>query len=116
MALLGAGASLTLLFGFVALQGAGYGVTSIVRPVFVAERLGRRNFGMISGLLAMAYVGGSALSPTIAALLWGIGGYDTVIWFALGASLCGLIALTMAARHPHADHEPDAQSDIGGTS
>lgn len=101
MALLGAGASPTLLFGFVVLQGAGYGVTSIVRPVFVAERLGRENFGTISGLLAMAYVGGSALAPTIAALLWGLGGYDLVIWFAMAASAMGLISLGMAARHPH---------------
>lgn len=96
LALLAVGNSLAFLAGFVLLQGAGYGVTSIVRPVFIAERLGRENFGIVSGLLAIAFLGGMALSPTIAALIWGAGGYDHVIWFALGASIIGLMALAGA--------------------
>ena len=70
LALLAVGTSLAFLAGFVPLQGAGYGVTSIVRPVFIAERLGRENFGIVLGLLAIAFLGGMALSPTLAALIW----------------------------------------------
>lgn len=93
LALLQTGVSIAFLYGFVALQGAGYGVTSIIRPVFVAERLGRRNFGTVAGFLAIAFVGGSAAAPTIAATIWGLGGYDPVIWFALSMSVLGLVAL-----------------------
>ncbi|MGI9449402.1 MAG: MFS transporter [Geminicoccaceae bacterium] len=89
--------SISLLVCFVALQGAGYGVTSIIRPVFVAERLGRRNFGTVAGLLAMAFVGGSAAAPTVAAVIWEFGGYDPVIWSAFGMSVLGLIALLAIA-------------------
>jgi MFS family permease len=96
--LLGAGVSPVLLFGFVIFQGAGYGVTSIVRPVYVAEQLGRKNFGTVSGLLAIAFVGGSAISPTIAALIWMVGGYTAVIVFAMAASAVGIVALAASGR------------------
>ncbi|MGI9510572.1 MAG: MFS transporter [Geminicoccaceae bacterium] len=91
--LLGAGASSVLLLVFVALQGAGYGVTSIVRPVFIAEQFGRENFGTVAGLLAIAFIGGTAASPTIAALIWTFGGYGPVIGFAFVASALGLLVL-----------------------
>lgn len=91
--LLGAGASPLLLIGFVALQGAGYGVTSIVRPLIIAEQFGRENFGTVAGLLAIAFIGGTAASPTIAAVIWMFGGYGPVIGFALLASLLGLLTL-----------------------
>ena len=91
--LLYVGAAPFLLIGFVALQGAGYGVTSIVRPLFVAEQFGRKNFGTVTGLLAIAFVGGSAVSPTLAALIWMLGGYDLVIGFAMLASTVGLSTL-----------------------
>ena len=91
--LLGAGASPIFLFGFVILQGAGYGVTSIVRPIFTAEQFGRENFGTVAGLLAIAFVGGSAVAPTIAALIWTAGGYSVVIGVAFLTSITGLLIL-----------------------
>ncbi|MEM8949649.1 MAG: MFS transporter [Pseudomonadota bacterium] len=91
--LLSAGASPLLLFGFVALQGAGYGVTSIVRPIFIAEQFGRENFGTVAGMLAIAFIGGSAAAPTIAALIWTVGGYASVIALALASSVLGLLTL-----------------------
>ncbi|MGI9507451.1 MAG: MFS transporter [Geminicoccaceae bacterium] len=96
--LLGAGVSTVFLLGFVALQGAGYGVTSIVRPVFTAEQFGRENFGTVAGLLAIAFIGGTAASPTIAALIWTMGGYDPVIGLAFLASLLGLLTLWQKSR------------------
>jgi len=91
MALLGAATIPLMLVIFVLLQGAGYGVTSIVRPVVTAQLLGRANFGVVSGLLAVPFLGAAALAPTIAAYTWGVGGYQWVIWLAGAATLIGLI-------------------------
>ena len=96
--LLGATAAPGLIVGFVIFQGAGMGVFSIMRPVVTAELLGRRNFGVVSGLTAVVYVGGAAVAPMAAALLWKTGGYDLVILVALAAAVIGLLALTAAWR------------------
>ena len=95
--LLGAHSRPFLLISFVFFQGAGAGVTSIMRPVVIAELLGRKNFGLIAGFLAMPFLIGAALAPTIAALIWEVGGYDLVIWFAAGAAAVGLASLIGAA-------------------
>ncbi len=94
------GASLVpgLVAGFVIFQGAGAGVSSIVRPVVTVELLGRRNFGVVSGLLAVSYMGGVAAAPTVAALVWSAGGYDLVLLLAIGVSALGLLALLAAWR------------------
>ena len=97
-ALLGSSVIPTLLVVFVVFQGAGYGVTSIVRPVLISDLLGRMNFGLVAGFLAVPFLAASAASPTIAALVWQIGGYDLVIWVAAGASCTGVISLIAAAR------------------
>ena len=70
---------------------------SIMRPVMAAELFGRNNFGLISGSLALPYLGGAAAAPTIAAIIWWVGGYDLVILFAIGASGIGLVSLLAAA-------------------
>lgn len=93
--LLGAAAVPILVVGFVVLQGAGYGVTSITRPVVTAEVLGRRDFGTVAGALAVPFMGAFALSPTVAALIWEVGGYDAVIAASLAA--CGLGAVMLIA-------------------
>ena len=86
-----------LLISFVLFQGAGYGATSLLRPVVISELLGNKNFGLIAGLLAVPFLGAAAAAPTIAAFIWKIGGYDTVIWFAGGASMLGLMSVLGAA-------------------
>ena len=63
----------------------------------VAELFGRNNFGLISGSLAVPYLGAAAAAPTIAAIIWWVGGYDTVILFAIVASGLGLLSLLAAA-------------------
>ena len=83
---------------FVVLHGAAYGTASIVRPVLTAEVLGRRRFGVISGMLAIPFMGGFAIGPTAAALLWEAGGYDLVVGLAVGAALAGLGAVVVAGR------------------
>lgn len=97
-ALLFAGLSPWLVAVFVMLHGAGYGTASIVRPVLTAEVLGRRRFGAIAGLLAIPFMGGFAIGPTVAALVWEAGGYDLVIGLAVAAVMAGLAAVTAAAR------------------
>jgi hypothetical protein len=64
----------------------------------IVDLLGRTNFGLVSGLLAVPFLAATAASPTIAALAWEFGGYDLVIWIAVGASCAGLIALLAAAK------------------
>ena len=75
---------------FVVLQGAGIGISSILRPVMTAELLGRAHFGIISGFLAIPSILAAALAPTIAALVWGMGGYEMVILMAIATTLVGL--------------------------
>ena len=68
-----AGMAPVLIFGFALLQGAGLGLSSILRPVLLAEVLGRRGFGSISGAAAVAPILGTAAGPVVGAWLFGIG-------------------------------------------
>jgi len=56
MCLLFGGGTTGLIAAFVILHGAGWGVTSIVRPVITAEFLGRQGFGVISGMIALPFM------------------------------------------------------------
>ena len=75
---------------FVVLQGAGIGMSSILRPVMTAELLGRAHFGIISGFLAIPSILAAALAPTLAALVWSMGGYEMVILMAVATTVVGL--------------------------
>jgi MFS family permease len=97
-ALLFAGVAPWLVAVFVLLHGAGYGTASIVRPVLTAEVLGRKRFGAIAGMLAIPFMGGFAIGPTAAALLWEAGGYDLVVGLAVAMVIAGLCAVLAAAR------------------
>jgi len=104
VALIGAGAIPLLLIAFVVLQGSGYGVTSITRPVVTANLLGRNGFGAISGALALPFMGATAIAPTLAAAIWTVGGYDLVrlavlVLVGVGA-VAFLLALLSARRAP----------------
>jgi hypothetical protein len=98
LALLGASALPLLVIGFVLLQGSGHGVTSIMRPVITADLLGHENYGLIAGALAVPFLLAAAAAPSIAAVIWGVGGYDLVIGFAGAAVVLGLISLLAAAK------------------
>ena len=96
-ALLGTRAIPMLVVVFVLFQGSGFGLTSIIRPVITAELLGRKNFGVISGMIALPYLTATAVAPTVAAFVWESGGYDRVILLALAAAVVGLMSLLLAA-------------------
>jgi len=97
-ALYGVAAVPLLAFAFVVVHGAGYGVTSITRPVVTAEHLGREGFGAISGAQATMFMGASALAPTAAALLWERGGYDLALIAGAVLTVAGLTSFTLVAR------------------
>lgn len=100
--LIAAGASAAMVFVFAALQGATYGLTSILKPAMTAEYLGRTGFGAISGWLALPYLAGFAIAPYLGALIWTAGGYDLVVpvTAALGAAgaLCVFGLATVGQR------------------
>jgi MFS family permease len=85
--LVSAGAVPALIFAFSALQGAGMGLMSILRPVLVAEVLGRRGFGAISGAASVAPILASAAAPSVGAAMLALGGpaliYASCLAFAL---------------------------------
>ncbi|MEZ5935506.1 MAG: hypothetical protein R3F54_27025 [Alphaproteobacteria bacterium] len=64
-------ASMVLLIGFVALQGAGYGATPASRDrcSLAAEQFGRDTTARSRACCKIAFAGGSAASPTLAALI-----------------------------------------------
>lgn len=80
-----------MLFAFVPLFGAGYGILSIIRPVIARQLLGGQAFGAKSGVLAFMYLLGAGSSPWIGSLIWRVGGYTLVLTL-----LLGLIALATA--------------------
>jgi len=88
-ALIYAGARQELVFLFVILHGAGYGVTSITRPVVTAGLLGKENFGAISGAIALCFMSGFALSPLLAAKIWEWGGLRSGAENHLHHGFCG---------------------------
>ncbi len=94
--LLHAGTAPALLVGFVVLQGAGIGIAGVMRPVVTAELLGRKNFGVVSGLVGLMHMSGYALGPSVSAVVWAWGGYDRVIVLAIGAAFAATAALLAA--------------------
>ena len=105
-----AGAAPALLAGFVVLQGAGIGIASVMRPVVTAELLGRRNFGVVSGLIGLMHMGGYALGPSVSAMVWTWGGYDRVIVLAIVAAVAATAALLAAWREGRRREPRESQS------
>lgn len=77
--LLDSSASPAFLSAFVILFGGCYGTVSILRPLLARDILGDKNFGAKSGALALPYLAGSAVAPFAGALVWRVGGYDSLL-------------------------------------
>ena len=95
-ALIFAGTNPALVFMFVILHGSGYGVTSITRPVVTVGLLGSENFGAISGVIALCFMSGFALSPLLAARIWEWGGYDLVLKIICITVFVGMLSYMLA--------------------
>ena len=90
VALMLAGFAPWLIFAFAALQGAGAGILSILRPVLVARTLTAHGFGAISGAIAVSPVLATALGPSVGAWLLGAGGAWAVYGACLTLTFAGL--------------------------
>ncbi len=75
---------------FVVLFGAGFGAITPARAALVAELYGRRQYGGVSGVLALFVTVARAAGPVAAGALYGVWGrYEPVLWL--------LIAVAVAA-------------------
>jgi MFS family permease len=86
-----AGLAPVLIFGFALAQGAGAGLMSILRPVLIAEILGRQGFGAISGAVAISPILASAAAPALGALLLTTGGPVLVYATCLAMAMTGWV-------------------------
>ncbi len=93
-----AGLSPVLIFAFAIAQGAGVGLVSILRPVLIAEILGRSGFGILSGAVAMAPILAGAAAPALGAFMLAIGGPDLVVASCFGMALLALAIATLLVR------------------
>lgn len=94
-----AGAAPLLIFAFALAQGAGAGLMSILRPVLIAEVLGRQGFGAVSGAVAVAPILASAAAPSAGAALLALGGPQLVYAACLVLAGSGLaLAVALLAR------------------
>jgi len=95
---IGTSASQTMLTGIPAAATVGFGVGGLhllIRLVW-ADYYGRENLGSIRGLTMSAQVGGQALGPILAGVLFDVtGGYRLPFTiFTVSAALAGLLVLT----------------------
>ena len=88
---------------FVVLFGSGYGIVSVIRPLIAREVLGNEAFGSKTGLLALFYLCGSAVSPFFGAVLWAIGGYQMMLSLLLIFVVIGLTLYQLSKRAGVAD-------------
>ena len=91
-------------FGFAGLalyaivSGITNGLLIIVRAVGLAEILGTRGFGQISGALMFIIMLPRTAAPLAFAAMWqAFGTYDTVLWILIGAAAVGAIGFWVAA-------------------
>lgn len=93
-----AGVAPGLIFGFAVVQGGAIGVMSILRPVLIAEVLGREGFGVISGAVAVAPILAAAAAPSVGAGLLGLGGPGLVYGTCLALAVLGLTMVVLLLR------------------
>lgn len=88
--LFAAGVAPMLIFAFALLQGGGAGLLSVLRPVLVADRLGRVGFGAILGAVSIGPILANAAAPALGAglLIWG--GPEMILAATLGMACVAL--------------------------
>ena len=84
-----AGLAPVLVFGFALAQGAGAGLMSILRPVLIADILGREGFGAVSGAVAVSPILASAAAPALGAVMLTTGGPVAVYAGCLAMAVVG---------------------------
>lgn len=79
-------------------QGAGVGMMSILRPVLIADYLGRDGFGAISGAVAVSPILASAAAPVVGAWLLAVGGVDLVLGACITLAVSALLLWLVVGR------------------
>ncbi|MCV6611714.1 MAG: MFS transporter [Amphritea sp.] len=108
--------ALFLLIGFVALQGASYGVISIIKPLITRDIMGNRNFGAITGAMALPYLICFAASPYIGSLIWQWQGYDVTLWVIWGLAIAALSCLLLTLLIHRRQTVPDKEEVVSLSS
>jgi MFS family permease len=93
-----AGLAPPLVFAFALAQGAGMGLMSILRPLLIADILGRSGFGAISGAVAISPILASAAAPALGALLLTLGGTGLVYASCLAMAVTGWVIAALLLR------------------
>ncbi len=88
--LMSAGLASVLVFIFAAIQGASIGMTTILRPVLIAEVMGRKGFGAVSGAVASVPLTATATAPVIGALMLKVGGVYGLLTASLALAVAAL--------------------------
>ena len=89
--LLVAGVAPWMIFTFAMMQGASIGAMSILRPLLVAEVMGRKGFGAVYGAISVAPMLATGAAPVLGALLLSQGWAAPV----LAAMTAGAVALAL---------------------
>ncbi len=79
LCLLIAGLAVPLVFGFALLQGAAIGIMTIVRPVIIADVMGKNAYGAIAGSIQVMPLMAGAAAPLLGGILFGVGGAASMI-------------------------------------
>ena len=87
-----------LVFIFIFLQGASYGISGILKPVVLREMLGKNDFGKISGALAVPVMISTAFSPFLGSIIWKFSNYNIVIMSLVIWGVIGLYIFVLANR------------------
>ena len=93
-----AGLAPMLIFAFALAQGAGMGVMSILRPLLIADILGREGFGSVSGAIAVSPILASAAAPALGAVFLTFGGPVVVYVSCLAMAVAGLAIAAVLLR------------------
>jgi MFS family permease len=84
------------VFAFVALFGAGFGAITPARASLIADLYGAREYGSISGVLALFVTGARALAPVSAGLLYtALGRYEPVFWFLIIIAILATVTILL---------------------
>ena len=75
------------------LQGIAWGILGVVKPLIIADILGRNNIGIISASSDMFYRFGYALAPASAGFISSASGYTGVLYVTFSCALLGAIIM-----------------------
>lgn len=87
------GAGVGLVVAYVLVQGAAIGMTTILRPVLIADMLGAENYGANAGRIQVPSMIINAFAPMIGALLLEGPGFGALVGLSLGLILISVLAL-----------------------